>query len=62
MNTNYNEMLFNSKQINIMDDVIFNKNGELLILSRAMLEDAMKNIDNGYQKIKELSKSNNFLA
>ena len=60
-NTNHKQILFNSKQIDITDDVIF-KNGKPLVLSRSLLEDAMKNIDKGYQKIKELSESNNFLA
>lgn len=61
MNTNHKQILFNSKQIDITDDVIF-KNGKPLVLSRSLLEDAIKNIDKGYQKIKELSESNNFLA
>lgn len=61
MNTNHKQILFNHKQINITDDIIF-KNGKPLVLSRSLLEDAMKNIDKGYQKIKELSESNNFLA
>ncbi len=61
MDINHKQILSKSKRINITDVIIF-KNDEPLILSRSMLENAMKNIDKGYQKIKELSKSNNFLT